>query len=81
MFSDPGGPLMSRGLYWRPPTGWKRVGNFTLRDTLEKRFGSEASVTMDHYDYIRALADAEVEGADTLLSALEQHGQIDFRIE
>lgn len=70
---------MGCSLYWRPiPKKQYRVGEYQLRDILEKRYGYPSELDCSDVTYLKALDDAGVEGADELVEAIEKHGEIEI---
>ena len=70
---------MSMNLYWRPvPTN--KIGlDDALKFALRKRYGGcVGGVTMDYNDigYLNGLKDAGIDGAETLIDAIEKHDEI-----
>lgn len=74
---------MSEDLYFEPSKRKRRrsCGDFQLRNIINDKFGYQGSLDMRHSEYIEGLVDAKIEGAQELLSAIREHGSIDFTIE
>lgn len=75
---------MSATLCWRPVVKNRKTLpdalKFVLRD--KRGQGSEKN-TYDHSDfpYLRGLVDAEVDGAQELIAAIEQHEEVEVWLE
>jgi hypothetical protein len=75
---------MSSTLYWEPVKPKKGKSLDTgLKWILQKRYGSPVQVELDDGDipYLQGLADANTEGAQTLIDAIEKYGRIELREE
>jgi len=70
---------MTCQLYYRPISKKDfAVGDMTLRDILEKKFGFPTILNDSHVTYLEALYDANVEGADELITAIHKYEQIEI---
>jgi len=73
---------MSSSLVWRPVVKAKNKDlPCGLKHILRKRYGDPVNRTMCHehdYDYLIALVDADIEGAQKLLDAIDRHGEIEL---
>ena len=70
---------MSCTLYWKPVSKKEyQVGDFQLRDILEKRYGYPSNLNYSDIPYLEALVDAQVEGADELIEAIRKHDKIEI---
>jgi hypothetical protein len=82
---------MSSDLYWRPavPPPPKNVLAPDLKYAISQRFwdhdgslnGHELQVDEENAAYFEGLADAGVEGADAVVTAIREHGAILLWIE
>lgn len=70
---------MSCSLYYRPIHKKSyRIGDYQLRDILEKRFGYPRVLRCDDIPYLEALSDAMVEGAAELVEAILKYDEIEI---
>jgi hypothetical protein len=68
---------MTCSLYWKPESiESNRVGGIALREILEKKYGYPYTLSYGHLDYLEALRDANVDGAEDLIEAIRQYGEI-----
>ena len=75
---------MSSNLYWEPTNrGKNKCLGTALKWVLQKRFGYPVRVTLDEENilYLQGLADADIEGAQSLVDAIEKHGCIELKEE
>lgn len=73
---------MSQDLYYRPISKKSiSVGDFQLRNIIEKKFGYRAVISYISIPYLEALQDAGIEGADELIEAIRKHDEIEIYIE
>ena len=75
---------MSSTLSWRPTGCGTPLPDTLKRILLEHRYGTCAGPwklsEREDGDYFSGLADAGVEGADTVCAALQHHGMIELEI-
>lgn len=72
---------MSSTLKWRPLGGGKALPT-ALKFALDKRGWSYPVTIGDgELSYLQGLCDAGVEGAETLLAAIEKHGEVELTKE
>lgn len=66
-------------LYWIPVNTDKNyVYNHILRNILEKKFGFGATLSYGNIEYLQALKDADIEGAQELIEAIEKYEVIEI---
>lgn len=69
---------MSGSLYWKPVSRDGYCLSNRLRDVFEK--SGKTKLNHEDYSYIEGLLDAGIEGAEDLLSAINEHGEIELDI-
>lgn len=70
---------MGCSLYWKLVSKKEyRVGDYQLRDILEKKFGYPQNLDYSDIHYLEALVDAQVEGADELIEAIRKYDKIEI---
>jgi hypothetical protein len=75
---------MTTSLYWQPAQ--RPAGNHlpdALKFILRKRFRGDGpcvrrTMGSADLDYLRGLADADVDGAQDLIDAIDQHGDVEL---
>jgi hypothetical protein len=74
---------MSSTLSWAPYTVQAEPSlPYYLKTVLVKRYGDSLDgvhMASEDISYLAGLRDAEVKGADELISAIEKHGEISLR--
>lgn len=71
--------MMSCTLYWKPVAqDDNRVGEIQLRNILEKKYGYPQKLDCCDLPYLLALKDAEVEGVEELIEAIEKYDEIEI---
>lgn len=71
---------MSSNLYWEPTARKKKDLPTAIKFALRKRFPGGVNITLDttNLDYLQGLADAGIDGAQTLVDAIDQHECIEL---
>lgn len=78
---------MSSSMYWRPAPKEVPPPNelsYELKKAVARRWwdhdgslnGGEIEIGRGHLNYLQVLADGGVEGADDLIKAVEEHGNV-----
>jgi hypothetical protein len=71
---------MSSTLYWVPTPRDRKPLPDRLKHALQKRYSSplHTKITGAECDYLEGLRDAGIDGAEELLEAVLQHGEIEL---
>jgi hypothetical protein len=70
---------MSLSLFYKPVIETKKVGNQQLHDIIEKKLiGLPKMVGIEFISYLEALRDANVDGSDELIKAINSYGYIEL---
>lgn len=69
-------------LHWRPYSkSQTRVGGMEIRNLIAKKYGAPSMLNCLNLEYLRGLRDAEIDGAQELIDAIEKHSSIEISIE
>lgn len=57
------------------------ISSIKLRDILDRKFGYPKKLSFSHIEYLEALSDSNVEGADELIDAIRKYECIEVFLE
>jgi hypothetical protein len=72
---------MSSTIFWEPGRRKKTPCNYALKQILQKKYQFPTTLYTGSLDYLDGLADAGIEGAAVLGSAIIEYGSIDLTEE